>query len=938
MLIAFTMVWADRVCGQELFTLGAASTLQTIDIGDQKVVDLVTIVPSMSDIAFHPDGSLYGVNEQSIYRINTSNGQTTVVKTISSSFGWLVGLTIDYHGDFYMSSLSTDEGLVIRYDPTEDKVEDLGTLPWRHWDIEFYEGELYVSGGTDLTDEGFLIRVDRTDFSASKVIIDCGAQAYGLASFNDACGSIAIVAPTFKALQYLDPSGASFNTVQISDALYSTSSGAASRTSYLGSLPPMSIDSVVASGAPCDASGFATAEVFGEINRPGIEYSINGSDYQASAVFEDLAPGTYQISLRDSLGCTIMSDPFKIEVFDPIVIAETSPAHCSQDNGSIQLAGSLLHQYMFSIDGTNFSDQPSFTQLAAGEYVVYISNSAGCLDSVTAVIEIVEQLKHALSTEAEHCEMEDGLIQVVAEGGREPYDYSLVALPAQSSPTFAGLHSGTYVVRTSDALGCWVEDMVKVDSVDGPTVESIVTEAAHCGMADGYAEILTGNHNGNVLLSLNGEPPSSFPEFDQLEPGSYTLLVADEFGCTTDTSFVIGTIDGPVIDQIITTNDNCLSPAGSIEVQASSTAGSLTYSLDGITFGSQPIFDDLAAGQYTLVVMDAFGCATYSDVVVQADIAPEITSVIQSDATCNENNGTILIETNSAPGILFSLDNIDFQSDPLFTDLPPGDYQIFITDDLGCEDMAASTIQALEQSEIVDVLTADASCLNNDGSATVISDDQGSMIQYSIDGSTFQTDPTFVALGSHTYTAYIIDENGCLDSLELFIDGASGFDINDIVVEHAQCGQPTGAIGITTSSEVNLTLNNEVMDPTNLIEGLQAGVYSIVLTDDNHCTRDTTIEIDRVDCGVYVPNAFSPNGDGVNDFLSPSFDQDRYTLTTFSIYDRWGNNVLECSDLCEWDGTSNGDALTPGVYVYMLVLDDVEGGQSTLSGDVTLLR
>jgi len=128
--------------------LGGASILQTVNISDYKVVDYATLIPSMSDIAFHPDGTLYGVNENSIYKIDTTDGSSLVVKQLSASYGWLVGLTIDYDGVFFLSGLGADKDFVIRYDPSNDEVANLGSTGWRHWDLEFYNGQLYLSGGT----------------------------------------------------------------------------------------------------------------------------------------------------------------------------------------------------------------------------------------------------------------------------------------------------------------------------------------------------------------------------------------------------------------------------------------------------------------------------------------------------------------------------------------------------------------------------------------------------------------------------------------------------------------------------------------------------------------------------------------------------------------------------------------------------------------------
>ena len=90
---------------------------------------------------------------------------------------------------------------------------------------------------------------------------------------------------------------------------------------------------------------------------------------------------------------------------------------------------------------------------------------------------------------------------------------------------------------------------------------------------------------------------------------------------------------------------------------------------------------------------------------------------------------------------------------------------------------------------------------------------------------------------------------------------------------------------------------------------------------------------------MYVPNAFSPNGDGYNDVfraLSPVLKPRRFDL---SVFDRWGRSVFVSNDLLMgWDGTLNGSLVPPGVYAWRLALVDAFGVEHARSGHVTLLR
>ena len=541
-MFASALLWS-HAHGQDsrLYTLGAASVLQTIDVDDLSITDHVTLVPSMSDIAFHPDGNLYGVNENKIYLIDTITGASEIVYEVTPGFGWLLGLAIDHRGQLYLSALNGDSDYLLRVDLETPLEKYYGSIGLRHWDLEFHNGNLYASGGTDNTDEGFIIQVDTNDLDNCKVIMDIEAQAYGLSAFNSPCGTSSLYAPTHKAIKTIDPEGASFVTQQIDDPLYFVSAGAATRSSYLGSMPALLVDSVVVQGLPCDGSGTVTVLVNVSADRPGIEFSLDGTTYQSTNAFDNVSPGTYQAFVRDSLGCTNMSEPFEVRSFNPDYTVDIGPAHCDQDNGTLQVRSvNSSDGLSFSLDGVTFSSELDESALSAGTLTLIIQNDAGCVDTLSVEIPLIDRLEHTLSSEPEHCAMEDGQIHVAAAGGMPPYRYSLVALPDQTEPVFSDLHAGTYSVRTTDELGCVVQNTVGVDSAGGPTISEITVDAAHCGMADGSAEI-TAQSDGQLLYTLNGVQNVDNGIFNTLEPGVYQLSIRDDFGCTTDTSFAVAT-------------------------------------------------------------------------------------------------------------------------------------------------------------------------------------------------------------------------------------------------------------------------------------------------------------------------------------------------------------------------------------------------------------
>jgi len=125
----------------------------------------------------------------------------------------------------------------------------------------------------------------------------------------------------------------------------------------------------------------------------------------------------------------------------------------------------------------------------------------------------------------------------------------------------------------------------------------------------------------------------------------------------------------------------------------------------------------------------------------------------------------------------------------------------------------------------------------------------------------------------------------------------------------------------------------------------EAGLYSVEIVDGACVLRDEVL-VEKRECTYftyYIPNAFSPNGDGVNDLLQVNFPPEMQVLRfEASIFDRWGNLLYQSEDQqMNWDGTFRSQALPSGIYVYIIKLDYIDDRRQdseVITGDVMLLR
>jgi gliding motility-associated-like protein len=200
-------------------------------------------------------------------------------------------------------------------------------------------------------------------------------------------------------------------------------------------------------------------------------------------------------------------------------------------------------------------------------------------------------------------------------------------------------------------------------------------------------------------------------------------------------------------------------------------------------------------------------------------------------------------------------------------------------------------------------------------------------------------------LSTGTYTVTVTDKNGCtgsaiakVGSLSLF-KGIAG---NDTTILEGGSAQLFAKNGSTFSwvPDVGLSCNN---CPDPIASPSVTTTYTLTI-DSNTCTSNAYIKVtvEPVPCRgwqVYVPNAFSPNGDGHNDLECVYTDGTCIQALVFNIYDRWGNKVFESvnGNNC-WDGTYKGRALNTGEFAYYMSAVLANGSTVSKKGNIALVK
>jgi len=224
---------------------------------------------------------------------------------------------------------------------------------------------------------------------------------------------------------------------------------------------------------------------------------------------------------------------------------------------------------------------------------------------------------------------------------------------------------------------------------------------------------------------------------------------------------------------------------------------------------------------------------------------------------------------------------------------------------------------------------------------------------FSVDGSNFQTIPIFYDLGAGNYFLYIQDKKGCRDSIDLSIVDPERLLAKAGPDKTIDLGDHTKMNGDYLPPEYDVTYhwtpNYNIADTSDLTSDVfpyYTQKYTLhVVQDETGCEDedDMTIFVKR-DLQVRIPNVFTPNGDGRNDYFTAYNIKAAINIDEMFIFNRWGEliykaeNIKPGDELKGWDGTFKNQKVNTGVYVYLFMIEFLGGEIFPYSGDITLLR
>jgi gliding motility-associated-like protein len=253
---------------------------------------------------------------------------------------------------------------------------------------------------------------------------------------------------------------------------------------------------------------------------------------------------------------------------------------------------------------------------------------------------------------------------------------------------------------------------------------------------------------------------------------------------------------------------------------------------------------------------------------------------------------------------------------------------------------ASSTIH------VEDVDTIHPTCIGNDGTIIIHAVADTGVLSYSIDDINFQSSNIFDNLEIGEYTFVINNDVGCPIFYKVVLSDGNTTEILSFEEKPTSCAENSGSAtitGIGGTGNFLYSIDDGIFQENNIFRGLTYGTYKLTVIDETGCRADTIANIIQGHCPVYIPNAFSPNGDGINDIFRVYPHSDFLgKFTNFQIYDRWGSLMFTVGAFdalnTGWDGRFRGEIMKPAVFVYVVEFEQENGEKILFKGDVTLLN
>jgi gliding motility-associated-like protein len=667
--------------------------------------------------------------------------------------------------------------------------------------------------------------------------------------------------------------------------------------------------------------------------------------------------GNYVLSVTDANGC-VNSTNANVIVNALPVIAVNNPTNCVNTTISLTSNGGVTYAWSGPGGFTSSSQNPNIlsAQLTmSGTYVVTVTNANGCVNTASANVNVFPLPSPNITSNSPVCA--GGVLNLFGTGGTT-YAWNG---PGYTGPTqnptinnVTASANGVYTLLAS--LGsCTASATFTVVINPLPVFNFAVSNVLCFGQSNGTSSVNVTVGTGPFSYNWNTVPAQTAQNATGLAAGSYSCIVTDANGCTSVASTQITQPNLFTVAINSATLQACAN--NPINIVANGNGGTGPYTYNWISGPSTAPYSvvETSAGNYNYIVnaVDAFNCPATANINLTYFAQPTVSAT--SATLCAGQTGTTLI-ASGATSYVWQPGNITGSTYPF-----SGNSSVSVTvvgTSNGCSNSANAAVMVNPNPNasiaVSNITGCVPSCMSFSATGSSNITSYGWMLNgVGITGSQ-NGGYCFDKAASYTLGLNVMDGNGCTGTItpvivDIYPQPVADFNhapIKPIINQDPYVTFTDASWGANIVSWNWYFMNtaqytSTQQNPTFMYT--EPGTYPVVLVvkSDKGCT-DTIIRplVVGEDFGIYVPNAFTPNADGVNDIFQPKgFGVVQYEL---NIFDRWGEKVYSTKTFEEgWNGTfqgRGGEIMKEDSYTWLINCTSVFGKSHELKGHVTLLK
>jgi gliding motility-associated-like protein len=650
-------------------------------------------------------------------------------------------------------------------------------------------------------------------------------------------------------------------------------------------------------------------------------FTVSGLNPVQSVFFQVRAIGPAGCDLEseiDTITCTTADCQLSINLNSLTQVSCIGAA----DGAAVLSATTNLMPLTYTIDGITTNNTGSFSNLTVGSHTVVVQDGNTCQDSIT--FNITSPIVMNINATANNVSCNggnDGFATVAVSGGSAPY--SFLWNNTGNTGTIIDLIANDYIVTVTDNNGCAQSDTVTITEPSALQLSFQKTDVSCFNGNDGTATVNVSGGTPNYTYNWSTFPVQTTQTVTNLSSNLYNVTVTDGNSCTMvgDTTITEPTMLTLAID---TNRVTCF---GAMDGEGIPTVGGGTapYSYLWSNGDTNQIADTLGGGFHSLTVTDSLGCMVTTNFGIYEPT--QITnSFTTQQVTCfGLSDGWASVTAAGGVGSNYTYQwslNTGSQTGQFANNLSGGTYAVTTRDMENCSVVNTVFVLAPVLVFVDTMYSTPAIChYSNEGTVGTAGSGGSGILTYNWDNGQTGTNLTNLTRGQYTVT--IADVNGCVGIDSVIVDSPDSIEIafttTPLFCGNDGTGTASAAV-IGGISQYDYAWNTTPTNTTNSLTSLQAGIYTLTVTDDVNC-----IQVDSVE--VFEPDPLL----ATTTYVEPlCFGDGNGSARIFATGGNGGNTFSWVTTPIQTDTTAIN--LTAGTYNYTVI----DSNNCTFNGSVTV--